>query len=323
MSTSEPSTTTPRAAWAAPSLSTLGLSFALLLLLVIGVSAWAGYQAGEVHRAAQAQAAEAAELEAQFQRGVADLAAARFRLAASRFQYILERRPDYPGAAERLAEAQRALQLTVVPTPVPTEPLPASDTQDPAEILALAQELIEKGNWDEALFELALVRALAPAHEPLTVDGLIYTALRARGIARIQGDVMEAGITDLDHAARFRPLDEQTRSYRAWARLYLAARSFYGLDWPRAIGILQDLYLLAPNFKDTSALLYAGTVSFATQLAAAGDACRAAEYYAAAQQLHNEPAIAEALILAQTNCALTPTPDPNATPAAETPTPTP
>lgn len=299
-------------------------------MLVIGASAWAGYQAGQAQRLARAQAAEAAELEDQFQRGVADLAAARFRLAASRFQYILQRRPDYPGAAERLAEAQRALQVTAVPTPIPTEPLPASDTKNPAEILALAQKLMEKGNWDGVLFELALVRAVAPAHEPLLVDGLIYTALRARGIARIQGDVMEAGITDLDHAARFRPLDEQARSYRAWARLYLAARSFYGLDWPRAIGILRDLYLLAPNFKDTSALLYDGTVSFAAQLAAAGDACQAAEYYAAAQQLRNEPAVAEALVLAQTNCALTPTPDPNAPtpdpnmPSTEaTPTPTP
>lgn len=331
MSTSEPSTTTSRVAWSAPSLSTLGLVFALLLLLVIGISAWAGYQAGQAQRIARAQAAEAAELEDQFQRGVADLAAARFRLAASRFQYILERRPDYPGAAERLAEAQRALQVTAVPTPVPTEPLPVVETQDPAEILALAQQLTEKGNWDGALFELALVRALAPEYEPLTVDGLIYAALRARGIARIQRDVMEAGITDLDHAARFRPLDEQARSYRAWARLYLAARSFYGLDWPRAIGILRDLYLLAPNFKDTSALLYDGIVSFAAQLDAAGDACQAAEYYAAALELRNEPAIAEALTLAQTNCALTPTPDPNAptpdpnapSPEATTPTPTP
>jgi hypothetical protein len=310
----------------------LGLAFAVLLLLVIAGAAWAGYQAGQAQRAERAQAAAAVELETQFQRGVEDLNAARFRLAASRFQYILERAPDFPGAADRLAEAQRALQVTAVPTPVPTEPLPVPDTQDPAEIVTLAQQLVEKANWDGALLELALVRATAPTHEPATVDGLIFTALRARGIARIRGDGMEAGITDLDHAAGFRPLDEEARGYRAWARLYLAARSFYGLDWPRAIGVLRDLYLLAPNFKDTSALLYDGTVSFAQQLDLAADACQAAEYYAAAQQLRNEPAIAEALTLAQANCALTPTPDPNAPtpdpnatppPATETPTSTP
>lgn len=325
MSTSEPSSATPpRATWASPSLSALGLIFAALLLLVIGGAAWAGYQAGQAQRAARAQAAAAAELQTQFQRGVEDLNAARFRLAASRFQYILEREPNYPGASDRLAEARRALQVTAVPTPVATEPLPVLESQDPAEILALAQQLTEKGNWDGALFELALVRALDPAHEPATVDGLIFTVLRARGIARIQSDATEAGITDLDHAAGFRPLDEQARSYRAWARLYLAARSFYGLDWPRALGILNDLYLLAPNFKDTSALLYDGTVSAAAQFGAAGDACQAAEYYAAAQQLRNEPAIAEALTLAQTNCALTPTPDPNApTPDPNAPTPDP
>jgi len=324
MSASEPSTTASRVFRASPSPSTLGLIFAALLLLVIGAAAWAGYEAGQVQRTAQAQATEAAELDAQFQRGVADLAAARFGLAASRFQYILERRPDYPGAAERLAEARRALQVTALPTPIPTEPLTPPETKNPADIVALARQLVEKRNWDGVLFEAALVRALAPTYEPLTVDGLIYTALRERGLARIQGDVMEAGITDLDHAAAYRPLDEQARSYRAWARLYLAARSFYGLDWPRALSVLRDLYVLAPNFKDTSALLYNGTVSFATQLDAAGDACQAAEYYAAAQQLRNDPAIAEALSLAQTHCALTPTPDPNApTPEDATPTPTP
>ncbi len=320
MSASEPSTTASRAFQASPSPSTLGLIFAALSLLVIGSAAWAGYEAGQAQRTAQAQATEVIELDAQFRRGVADLAAARFGLAASRFQYILERRPDYPGAAERLAEAQRALQVTAIPA----EPLPPPETKNPADIVALARQLAEKRNWDGVLFQAALVRALAPTYEPLTVDGLIYTALRERGLARIQGDVMEAGITDLDHAAGYRPLDEQARSYRAWARLYLAARSFYGLDWPRALSVLRDLYLLAPNFKDTSALLYDGTVSFATQLDAAGDACQAAEYYAAAQQLRNDPAIAEALSLAQTHCALTPTPDPNApTPEDATPTPTP
>lgn len=307
--------------------SRLALWFALALVAALGLAAWAGYQSGAVQRESNAQATRAADLQTQFQIGLTDLQAKRYSMAATRFEYILSQDPNYPEATARLAEARTALNVTTVP-PTPTLPIIAG--KDPAEMLLLAQKYANEKNWEGVLAEIALLRSTDANYEVATVDGLLYIALRERGIARILGDAMEAGITDIDHASQYRTLDETAASHRAWARLYLAARLYYGLDWARATGILRDLYLLAPNFKNTTQLLYDGTVSYAAQLNLT-DACAAAEQYAFAFTIKNDPAISEALTLAQTNCALTPTPDPNAptpdpnaTPLpAETPTATP
>lgn len=301
--------------------SRLGLWFALALVAVLGLAAWAGYQSGTTQRESNAQATRTVDLQIQFQMGLEDLQAKRYTLAVTRFEYILSQEPSYPEAATRLAEARAALSITALP-PTPTPPIIAGN--DPAEMLALAQQYADEQNWEGVLAEIALLRSTDANYEVATVDGLLYTALRARGIARILGDEMEAGITDIDHANQYRALDESAASHRAWARLYLAARLYYGLDWARATGILRDLYLLAPNFKDTTQLLYDATLNYAAQLNLT-DACAAAEQYAFALTIYNsDPAINEALTLAQTNCALTPTPDPNVpTPDPNAPTPDP
>src|SRR6185295_3920886 len=111
------------------------------------------------------------------------------------------------------------------------------------------------------------------------------------------------------------------------ARLYLAALSYWGLNWQQAMDILQQLYLIAPYFHDTSTRLYRATVNYADQLVDASDYCGAAELYTQAQALFaDDAAVAQSLAEAQAACAQTPTPDPLATPGAggdatQTPTP--
>ena len=87
--------------------------------------------------------------------------------------------------------------------------------------------------------------------------------------------------------------------------------------------ILQQLYVLAPNFHDTTARLYQATLNYARQLDAAGDPCGAAEHYAEAQTLQADPQVADALAEAQAACALTPTPEGGATTPAADGTPVP
>lgn len=300
---------TPQSTHSSRLLSMLGVVFAVVLVVVLGGAAWAGYQSGLATRAEQLRITQSMDLQAQFNLGVEDLEARQFSRAAARFEYILGLDPNYPGARERLAEAQAGLQVT--PTAIPPTPEPVTG-EDPAAILAAAQEAADAGNWDAALSQITRLHAVDPDYEVAQAENLAFAALRGRGLARIQGDEMEAGIFDLDQANAFRPLDQDARNYRAWARLYLAAKSYWGLDWARTVEILQQLYVLAPNFKDTSRLLYQATLNWADILNASGDACGAAENYAAAQQFFVDPSVAERLAAAQTNCALTPTPDPAA-----------
>jgi tetratricopeptide (TPR) repeat protein len=287
--------------------SVLGLVFAVVLLAVIGGAAWAGYQAGQTDRDNQARATLAVDLQHQFELGLADLSAGRYDLAVVRFEYVLGLDPDYPGVREKLAEALAGLNVTATPPP-PTAPPVTGET--PADILAAAQAYADAGNWDGVIAQITRLHGVDAGYERLQADGLLFTALRGRGLARIQGDEMEAGIFDLDQAAAFRPLDAEATSFRAWARLYLAARSYWGVDWVTTVDILRQLYVLAPNFKDTTQLLYQATLQAADQFNLAGDVCMAANYYAASQEVFVDDAIAEKMTLALTNCALTPTPEP-------------
>jgi len=288
--------------------SVIGLSFACMLLTVVSIAAWGGYQAGLAQRESELQATQAVELKLQYDLGTTDLAAGRYPVAVERFQYIVKIDPDYPGAAEKLAQARSALQATPTPqrsvTPMAsaTGPGPA-----PAQIFALAQQYYLSGDWNAVIDQLVLLDALDPTYEPVKADGLLFVALRNRGVERIQGDEMEAGIFDLDQAEAFGPLDGEAANYRAWARLYLAAQSYWSVNWEQTVEILQQLYVLAPNFHDTSQKLYQATVKYAAQLAAAGDYCGAAEQYAAAQTLFTDQGLADAQATAQAGCLTTPT----------------
>lgn len=301
----------------------MGLGLAAVLIFVVGGAVWLGVRAGQTQRNTDALATQTIELRKQYDLGVADLAARRFALAVERFEFILTTDPAYPGAADKLAEARRALNITPTAPPEATPTLlPVSG--DPATLLALAQQAHAAEHWDEVITYLANLQTLDPTYNTVEVDQLLFEALRNRGVARIQGDEMELGITDLDQAEAFTPLDEEAANYRRWAKSYLAAQSYWGVNWEQTVLILKELSLIAPYFKDTSSRLYEATLNYAAQLNAAGDFCGAAQRYAEAQTLVADPANVEAQATAQANCALaTPTPDPNVTPPPSTETPTP
>lgn len=302
-------------------LSLIGLGTALLLLLVLAGAAFAGYQAGLRQQEQQFRATQAADLVLQYELGLDDLAAGRYEVAIARFEYIVRLNPSYEDASQRLAEARQGLAATpaapevtagATATPAAT---PTASHEEAQTLFDRAQDAYAVGDWDGVLAELARLHAVDPEFEAVRVDGMLYVALRNRGIARILGDEMEAGMVDLDQAAGFGPLDSEALNYRAWARLYLAAQSYWGVDWRQAMEILQQLYLIAPYFRDTSTRLYQSTINYAQQLSVAGEYCAAAEHFAAAQALFADDAgLAEALAQAQAACAETPTPDPLAAP---------
>jgi len=306
-------------------LSLVGLSGMLVLVLILSAAGYAGYRAGLTQREAQYQATQAADLQLQYDLGLEDLAAGRYEVAAARFEYIVKLDPGFRDANQQLANARAGLSATATPRPLPTitpTPSPSATpyTDGAAEdIFALAQDAYAAGDWDEVLTQLARLHAVDPTYEAVRVDGMLYVALRNRGIARILGDEMEAGMFDLDQAEAFGPLDREALDYRAWARLYLAAQSYWGLDWRQAMEILEQLYVIAPYFRDTSTRLYRATVNYADQLLAAGDYCGAAERYVAAQAIFtDDDTVADSLAEAEVACAQTPTPDPLVTDEAVT-----
>ncbi len=323
-----PAAAAPRRRLVGP-LVRLALGLALVLVLAFVLAGYAGYQAGLTQRERQYSATQAADLAHQYDLGVADLAAGRYEVAIARFEYILKLDPAYRDTGRKLAEARQAQPAaTGAATAVPSTaaatgtsgPQPGPEA-DAAEVFALAQEFYAAANWNGVIDQLTLLHSIDPTYQAVKSDGMLYVALRNRGIARLLGDEMEAGITDLDAAAEFGPLDSEALSYRQWARMYLAAQSYWGVDWYRAMINLQELYLIAPYFHDTNLRLYEATLNYAKQLDAAGDVCGAAENYTAALALFDDSAVAEQAAAAQAACAANPpTPEGGAaTPAEGTP----
>ena len=306
------------------------ISLALLaaVLVVLAGSAYAGYQAGLTQRDTQGRATQAADLALQYQLGQTDVAAGRYEVAQARFEYILQLDPNYRDTGQKLADVRALMAVTPTRTPAPVTATPspqppATQSHAAADLFAQAQTQYAAANWAGVIATLSQLRGVDATYQPVKANGMLYVAYRNLGVALIAGPDIESGMFDLDKAGAIGPLDSEALNYRAWGRLYLAAQSFWGLNWQQAMEILQQLYLIAPYFHDTSALLYTATVNYADQLAHAGDTCGAATHYAEAQALKPDVKLAEALSTAQASCGLKPTAGASGTPGTPgAPTPT-
>jgi len=291
----------------------IGLGIAIVVVLILSGAGYAGYRAGLAERDTQAQSTQAADLEHQYELGVADLAAGRYEVAQARFEYILQLNPNFRDAGQKLAAARAALAATATPTlasPTATPTLaPPTATQSHVadDLFAQAQTHFAASDWAGVIATLTMLHGVDPTFQAVKVNGMLYVAYRNQGVALIAGTDIESGMFDLDQAEAIGPLDSEALNYRAWGRLYLAAQSYWGLNWQLALINLQQLYLIAPYFHDTASLLYQATVSYADQLDKSGDPCGAAQHYAQAEVLKPDPKVAEALAAAQASCGKTPT----------------
>jgi len=281
-----------------------------VLVMVIAGSAFAGYRAGLAERDRRAHQASQQAAEEQFTLGLQDLSLGRYELARQRFDYILRVDPEYPGATEQLTEATRLMSAT--PLPKDTS---ASETAS-AEVLftrAVARSRLK--DWEGTIEALTALRGIDPAYQVIQADDLMFVAMRNRGLERIQSGLLELGLYDLYQAEQIGPVDAETDGYRLWAELYLAADSYWGLNWERAAYFFGELYASAPYFLDTIDRYSQASRNYADQLASAGDYCPAQEWYAKAQRLRIDSGVADPLATAQAGCLLAAaTPEPGATP---------
>ena len=293
------------------------------LALVIALAALGGYRAGLSDRNLQMAATARQNAHEQYVLSEQDLIAGRFELARQRLTFILGIDPQYPGAAQALATAERGLAVTPTPTASATpaaSPTAAADT--PAEWLAHAETRAAAGDWPGVLQALDALRSLDPAYEAVRADGLRYKALLGRGVAQIKAGALELGLYDLAQAEQIGPLDADAAGYQLWAELYLAGDSYWGLNWERASYYYGQLYLSAPYFLDTYQRYAEALRRYGDLFSAAGNACAAQEQYRLSRRIlpTPDPFLIDSLATAQAVCALatatptlTPTPEPSAT----------
>ena len=339
MDTNSTEDTVPSPAVRAASLSPLGrfvrsvpgafLILVVVISAVLALAAAGGYYTGKSDRDRAAATTQFVELNRQYQLGLEDMDAGRHTLAIQRFEFILALDPNFPNAADRLAEARAAASPEAVSTALPTPtPIITIGPQTAQTLFAEAQTAFSGGDWDTTLEKLNTLRAIDPDYERAAVRKMLFDSLRNRGIAHINAGKLELGLTDLDQASKIGALDTEAQQHQQWATIYITGVSYWGLNWPRTIETFTVLYTIAPYFRDTITRLHDAHLAYAGQLDSAGDPCNAVTHYVAALELQANSAIEEQRLAADTACQFgTPTPDGTLTPFATsestlTPTPT-
>jgi tetratricopeptide (TPR) repeat protein len=269
-----------------------------VLLLAASASVYSGYRSALKARLGFESTKVAAEAQAQFDLGMQDLQAGRFDLARQRFEYVIQIDPAFPGVTEQLAVVLLAMNSTATPTLVPTPTVtPTPDLRGREELSTNAQAALLAGDWNTAIDTLLILRKRDATYLAVKVDGMLFVALRNRGIDKIarQAD-LEGGTYDLALAERFGPLDVEARNWRDWAILYVRGASFWDVDWEQAAYYFSQLAQIAPNLVDGSG--YTSWERYVRALLGYGDwfarqgmYCEAQEQYEAALNLRGDSVV--------------------------------
>ncbi len=315
--------------------------FALLMVISTLTGGVAGYRNGKQISQAAATQSLGTSLEEQYRLALQDLEAGRYEIAQQRLQYIIERNPSFPGAADRLAEAMAILYATATPTLAPPTitPTPTQDLRPVEEMFAQAQAAFTGQRWDEVIDTLLTLRKTDPSYQTARVDGMLYLSLRQRGVDKIwkEGN-LEAGTYDLALAERFAPLDVHANTARDMARLYMIGVSFWEIYPEQAITYLSQVAAAAPGLRDSggwtaSARYREVLIQYGDQLAANKDWCNAQQQYELAFSMGADAALQEKITTVTLLCSppsatpqptsatptITPTPSYNASPTATVP----
>ena len=312
----------------------------LLLALIAFSSGYGGYLAAIEQRTAFEVTQVASETQAQFNLALEDIAGKRYEAARQRLEYILRLEPNFPQAQALLADVLVQMSITATPSPQPTPTLtPTPDLRAREELYLQAREQLLNQKWSEAIETLLSLRKKDPTYLAVDIDGMLFVALRNRGVQKISTGDLEGGTYDLSLAQGFGPLDTEARAWREWATLYIRGASFWDVDWAQAVSYFSQLAPLAPNLMDGSFVTasqryFESMIKYGDWLAQHGSWCDAQAQYEAAMAYRSSPEIQPTAVYALEQCAVgaggsgeggsetpseTITPDPNVTPE---PTPT-
>lgn len=267
---------------------------------MISLATFSGFQAGERERSTRSTATASAYLLKLFQRGLEELNNGNPALAQAYLEEAYRMQPSNNGVRSLILTAQ----VAQTPTPTVPPPTPTRIIIDKDELFRRLQAAFAAQEWDAVISLGEQLRAVDRTYAQAQVDEMRYQALVARGLARIAGDEIEAGLYDLDLAAAIRPLDSATESTRQIASLYQDAITYVGADWSKAISLLKRLYALAPNFRDVGTRLFEAYVGAGDAYAAIQEWCPAQEQYNGALGIRNSPNIEAKRNDAQQRCAL-------------------
>jgi tetratricopeptide (TPR) repeat protein len=282
----------------------------IIALVLIGLlSAYAGYASGISERKAAEVALTTEKAKEQFDLAVQDINEGQYQRARQRLEYVAQLDPNYPDLTNRLAEVLARINATATPTPVPTPTIaPTVDTRGVEGMFSQGQQLVANGDWTGAIETLLTLRKTDPSYQAVPIDGLLFIALRNRGLEKIakQAD-LEGGLYDLTLASRFGPLDTEAQGYITWVSLYITGASFWDLDWAKVIEYFSQVGPALPGLSDRSGMTAReryrlALKNYGMMLVAQGDPCAGAEQFQISLTVGPDPEVDQLLAEAFNAC---------------------
>ncbi len=300
----------------------IGLFYIVLIIMVGVFGAYAGYQTAYQDFEGLKGTQEVLLISEQYDLGLLDLEAGRYDLARQRFEYVLERDPGHPGAADNLLKVLQVIYATATPTPVPPTRTPTAtpDLRPIEDLFSQAVSQFNVENWDGVIDTLVNLRKVDQTYRVVEVDSLLYRTLRIRGINKISNESnLEGGIYDLALAERFGPLDVEANQWRNFARIYMIGSSFWEVDPIQAVYYFGQVASAAPYLRDASGWTAreryrAALLQYGDLLARNGEWCDAETQYNLAMEIFSDSAIIPTLAYLALECSPpTSTPEDTAT----------
>jgi len=291
-----------RPRWQRASVILLWLAgFVVLVAASTGLAVYRGIRVGESDR----EETRVAAVEEHYQKGLARLESGEYELAIAEFEYVLELEPSHSFAPQGVSEAQSRLdQLRQIPTP--TSVTYQRVTED---LFQQATGRFGDELWEDAVAVLTQLRVLDPEYNRTEVEDMLFASLYNAGLALLAEDRFEEGVFYLDQAVALRPLDENALTQRSLAVKYMTALGYWDVDWDSCIERFENLYAVAPSYKDVAWRLYRAHVTYADAWYDNGEMCPAETQYTLALQLFSDPEIDGKLVEARETCLIaTPTP---------------
>jgi tetratricopeptide (TPR) repeat protein len=306
----------------------IGFIVVCLSCSIIALAGLAGYNDGVRELDDNAESTRLADISAQYNLALTDVAIGNRELAALRLEHVvLTLGANVPNAAALLTQVKAVTPTptaTLTPTPSPTPentatPMPSATAgialPDPDALFAEVQSAMTLRDYETAVERINILQGLDLQYRKSEVDGMLHealTTLSRRYLTDPTGDRLAEGILLAEQARAIAPIGEL--GYEAYvAGRYLDGLHAEGVECLLAVREWESIYAEAPQYRDVAERL-------GNSYAACGDAytyqteyCPAEQYYSWALGLINSSEVRARLDTAREQCA-------NATP---TPTPTP
>lgn len=301
---------------------TVGLGFALLIVILAGAAGWTS---GQRQAQEYATATQGAEIQGQLNRIPGDIANGNTVLLSARLEFLATQTPGVPGLPELMQTATTVYLDTLPTATLPPTATPEATLETITETPALTPQIeatgggydlpglldqartsLRLGQYNDAVDLLKVIEAVDPTYESATVHGMMLEALstQALRIFRGGGNLAEA-ILLTDEAEQYGlPSDSPLLFERYVAALYLTAKSKIGTDYPAAIQALSEAYSAAPNYRngELRRLLFNQYVGYGDAWMAEGNPCAAAPQYQNALNVLSDGGVSVKLTNAETQC---------------------